>query len=239
MDGIRLNKYIADSGYCSRRKADGWIAAGSVYINGEIVQNPGVRVMPGDEVVVNGEELTGSQRKVYLLLNKPKGYMSSLADPNYDRFVLDLIEDMTERIYPVGRLDVNSRGLLLLTNDGELSYQLTHPSGEIEKEYEVTLKRPLSKEDQRRLEMGVVLEGTMTLPAVLKALSRDQRKWKITIREGKKRQVRRMFEAVGNEVTDLLRVRIANLQLGDLAEGSYRELTQQEQKGLGIDVFNT
>lgn len=225
---IRLNKYISNSGYTSRRKADDLIFNNKVKVNGELIYNPAYQVEETDIVMVEGNYLN-LEEKVYYMLNKPVGYMSSLSDPNYDKFVVDLIDE-DRRIYPVGRLDVDSSGLLLLTNDGEFAHKLMHPSGNIEKVYLVKLENPLSEEDIYTLENGISIDSGSKVTSKIKTVDIDQ--YEITIYEGRNRQVRRMFNALGNGVIDLCRIKMGPLSLGRLSSGSYRRLSKEEVKFL-------
>lgn len=221
---MRINKYIASSGYCSRRQADKYIIEGKVVINGVLNQDPSYKVSEQDIVQVNGKEIF-PEEKVYYMLNKPVGYMSSLKDPNFDKFVVDLIDD-NRRIYPVGRLDVDSRGLILLTNDGEFTNKLTHPSNEISKKYEIITKKSLSKDDIIKFKKGVDIGDESKVKGVIKHI--EGSKYEIVIFEGRNRQIRRMLESIGNEVLDLKRIEIGPFSLGELKEKEYRHLSTEE-----------
>lgn len=221
---MRLNKYISNSGYTSRRKADDLIFQGKVMVGDKIIKDPAYRVNKTDIIKVNNVEIH-LEEKIYYLLNKPVGYMSSLADPNYDKFVVDLIPT-DKRIYPVGRLDIDSSGLLILTNDGELTNKLTHPSNRIEKKYYLRLEKPLSKNDVEMLENGVKIDNKMPAKGLVEYISNNE--YYISISEGRNRQIRKMIDAVGNSVIDLCRVKIGSLNLGNLKAGSYRKLTEEE-----------
>ncbi len=223
---IRLNKYISNSGYTSRRKADDLIFNNKVKVNGELVYNPAYQVEETDIVMVEGNYLS-LEEKVYYMLNKPIGYMSSLSDPNYDKFVVDLIDE-DKRIYPVGRLDVDSSGLLLLTNDGEFAHKFMHPSGNIEKVYLVKIENTLSEEDIYTLENGISIDSGSKVTSKIKNVGENQ--YEITIFEGRNRQVRRMFNALGNSVIDLCRIKMGPLELAKLKTGSYRRLSKEEVK---------
>jgi len=227
---IRLNKYISNSGICSRREADELIKAGAVTVNGQVVTEMGNKVKPEDTVVYGGERLT-SERKKYLLLNKPKGYITTLDDPQKRNTVLSLIEGACrERLYPVGRLDRNTTGVLLFTNDGELTKKLTHPSFGARKIYSAELDKPLSRADLEQLLSGVELEdGTSHADQVEYAMDgSDKKKVGVELHSGKNRIVRRMFEALGYEVVKLDRVSFAGLTKKALPKGTYRFLTDQE-----------
>lgn len=229
---IRLNKYIAHAGICSRREADELISTGAVKVNGKVVTEMGYQVMPGDEVSYGGERLR-SERPRYFLLNKPKGYITTSDDPQERKTVMMLIDGAcTERIYPVGRLDRATTGLLLFTNDGELTRKLTHPSSQVYKVYQVELNKPVTKEDMKKLLEGIELEdGPMYVDDIQYAAvgkSVDKRVVGVELHSGRNRIVRRLFEALGYEVHKLDRVVFAGLTKKDLPRGRYRELTEKE-----------
>ena len=227
---MRINKYIAQAGVASRRKADELIANGNVRINGAVLKEPGYDVADGDVVEVNGRRVQAEEKKVYLLLNKPVGYVTTVSDDRDRATVMDLVADVDARIFPVGRLDYNTSGLLIMTNDGDFAYRLTHPKHEMPKTYRARVSGVLSKEKCVRLENGVDIGGYVTSKAkvsVIKGLPKSTIV-DITIHEGKNRQVRKMFKAVGNPVQELTRVAIGNVRLGRLAEGHYRKLTREE-----------
>ena len=225
--GKRLNKYIADSGYCSRREADRLIEEGRVRVDGR----PGAlgdRVLPGMSVVVDGHGLTGQGEKVYILLNKPRGIVCT-ADPREPMNVVDYVNHPA-RIFPVGRLDKDSEGLLLMTSDGEIVNRVLRAAGGHEKEYEVTIDRPVTREFAERMMAGVPILDTVTLPCRLRRTG--ERSFNIVLVQGLNRQIRRMCEALGANVTHLRRVRIMNLRLGGLKPGQWRDLTEAELKAL-------
>ena len=226
----RLNKYIASAGLCSRRKADELISNGNVKVNGAVVNEMGFVVEDGDRVTVNGRLIEGEKPKVYVVLNKPLGYITSMDDDKNRATVADLVSDIPERLFPVGRLDYNTTGLLIMTNDGELTYSLTHPKHEVDKTYIATVSGVLSGKRLAQLRKGVDIGGFVTSPARVRVLRQNPRSAvvEITIHEGKNRQVRKMFAAVGNQVQSLERVAIGELKLGRLKEGHYRKLTRQE-----------
>ena len=229
---MRLNKYIAHAGICSRREADALIAAGSVKVNGKVVTEMGYQVMPGDEVNYGGEKLR-SERPRYFLLNKPKGYITTSDDPQERKTVMMLMDGCcSERIYPVGRLDRATTGLLLFTNDGELTRKLTHPSSQIYKVYQVELNKPVTKEDMKKLLDGIELEdGPMHVDDIQYAANGktiDKRVVGVELHSGRNRIVRRLFEALGYEVHKLDRVIFAGLTKKDLPRGRWRELTEKE-----------
>ena len=229
---MRLNKYIAHAGICSRREADELIAAGSVKVNGKVVTEMGYQVMPGDEVQYGGEKLR-SERHRYFLLNKPKGFITTTDDPQERRTVMMLMDGCcAERIYPVGRLDRATTGLLLFTNDGELAKKLTHPSTQVYKIYQVELNKPVTKEDMKRLLDGIELEdGPMHVDDIQYAAvgkTIDKRIVGVELHSGRNRIVRRLFEALGYEVHKLDRTVFAGLTKKDLPRGRWRELTEKE-----------
>ena len=227
-DTTRLNKYIANAGICSRREADVLIASGAVTVNGEVITQLGYKVKAGDVVHYGGEKLV-SERKRYILLNKPKGYITTMDDPQERKTVMSLVADACpERIYPVGRLDRNTTGLLLFTNDGELAKKLTHPSSGARKIYNVELDKPLSANDRRRMLEGISLEdGDISVDAV--EYGTDNRTVVgVELHSGRNRIVRRIFESMGYEVYKLDRVLFAELTKKNLPRGHWRELTQKE-----------
>ena len=226
-NGKRLNKYIADSGYCSRREADRLIEEGRVKVDGRIGVL-GDRIAPGMSVTVDGGSLTGESEKVYLLLNKPKGIVCT-ADPREPMNVVDYI-GYPERVFPVGRLDKDSEGLLMLTSDGEIVNRMLRAAGGHEKEYEVTIDRPVTPEFVKRMMAGVPILDTVTLPC--KVRKTGERSFNIILVQGLNRQIRRMCEALGANVTHLRRIRIMNLRLGNMKPGEWREVTPEEMKAL-------
>ena len=226
---VRLNRFISNTGLCSRREADAHIKEGSIKVNGETVTEMGVKVNPGDEVSFKDKELT-NQRKIYLLLNKPKGFVTSVDDPNGKKIVMDLVRSACkERIYPVGRLDKMTTGVLLLTNDGDLSLKLTHPSNRMRKVYQVTLDKPLAEDDLEKLAQGVELEdGTIAFDSIAYIDPENKTQTGVEIHSGKNRIVRRMFESVGYRVMKLDRVYFAGLTRKGLKRGKWRFLTPEE-----------
>jgi 23S rRNA pseudouridine2605 synthase len=227
---MRLNKYIASAGICSRRKADALIQNGNVKVNGLIVREPGPDVKPGDVVAVNNRVVTPADRRVCIVLNKPKGFITSASDEQNRPTVMDLVGDVPERVFPVGRLDRDTAGLLIMTNDGALSQMLTHPKHKIYKTYHARIGGVLSNERIARLKKGVDIGGFVTSPAELRVLKQTERVTMVEIRilEGKNRQVRKMFAAVGNNVIELKRVAVGEILLGRLKEGHYRAMTRRE-----------
>ncbi len=228
----RLNKYMADSGVGSRRECDRLIAEGVVKINGKVA-SLGATVEDGDRVTVNGARVENKQKRYYIMLHKPKGYVTTVKDDLGRKTVMDLV-NVNARLYPVGRLDYDTEGLLLLTNDGELANRLTHPRNEINKIYIARISGILTESERVALEKGVLLDGVKTAPARVRILKQDQHhtRCEVTIHEGKNRQVKRMFETVGKEVEFLKRVAVGELRLGGLARGSYRFLTDSEAEYL-------
>ena len=227
---MRLNKYIASAGICSRRKADELIAAGNVKINGAVMREMGYDVQEGDQVSVNGRPIEASEKKVYLALNKPLGCVTSMDDDRDRSTVADLVKDIPQRVFPVGRLDYNTTGLLLMTNDGDLAYRLTHPKHEIGKTYVALVSGVISDVRLNRLRRGVDIGGFVTSPAKVRVLKQNPHSTvvEITIHEGKNRQVRKMFNAVGNKVMKLERTAIGDIRLGHQLPGHWRKLTRQE-----------
>jgi 23S rRNA pseudouridine2605 synthase len=221
---LRLAKFLAHGGMASRRRAEKVIASGRVTVAGEVVTDPARNVEDGDEVRVDGDLIVPEPREVWAV-NKPVGVVSTAREPGQRTAVVELVPSKA-RLYPVGRLDADSNGLLLLTNDGELANRLTHPRYEVPKAYRVELRRPPSEKDLRRLASGVELEDGPTAPAEAQRLGK--REIEIVLREGRNRQVRRMAEAVGNEVVALRRVRFGPIELGTLAEGEARRLGGEE-----------
>jgi 23S rRNA pseudouridine2605 synthase len=228
---VRLVKYLAHSGVASRRAAEELIAAGRVTVGGEVVTDPARDVGEGSGVEVGGRPVVPEPREVWAL-NKPAGVVSTAREPGRRRAVTDLI-DSSRRLYPVGRLDADSTGLILLTNDGELANRLTHPRYGVPKTYRVRLARPPGGREIEQLREGVTLEDGPTAPARVERSG--ERGLEITIREGRKRQVRRMAEAVGNEVESLTRTRVGSLKLGGLAVGEARRLSPDEVGALWED----
>jgi len=234
-DLIRLQKYLADQGIASRRAAERLIAEGAVQVNGKTVTEMGTKIDPSrDRVKVNGELLGGKQRMRYILLNKPAGYICSVQDERGRRTVMDLIPEVSERVYPVGRLDYNTSGLLLLTNDGALTHQLLHPSHEVEKTYLAEVEGFLPRGAVEKLCRGVQLSDGLTAPAKARVLRRKEASTlvEICIHEGRNRQVRRMMEAVGHPVLHLRRIGEGFLDLQGLAPGQWRELSAEEVRRL-------
>lgn len=227
---MRLNKYIAQSGLASRRKADELTLQGKVRINGAVMKEPGYDVAENDVVEVNGRVVERDAKKVYIMLNKPKGFITSADDEKDRPTVMELITDIEERLFPIGRLDYNTSGMLLMTNDGDLAYRLSHPKHQVYKTYRARVSGQISGERLNRLRNGVDIGGFVTSKAVVNVIRQAERSAIVEIKifEGKNRQVRKMFSAVGNKVLDLERVAIGDLYLGHLKQGHYRKLTRQE-----------
>ncbi len=226
---IRLNRYIANAGICSRREADNYIQAGVVTINGQVCTELGTRVKPGEEVRFDGR-LLNPEKKVYLLLNKPKDVVTTTDDPHAEATVMELIKDACkERIYPVGRLDKNTTGLLFFTNDGELSKKLTHPSSNIEKVYQVTLDKPLTKNHMNEIAGGIELEDGLIAADAISYIDNEKKdEIGIEIHSGKNRIVRRIFEHLGYRIKKLDRVSFAGLTKKQVPRGKWRFLSPEE-----------
>lgn len=234
---IRLNKYLANAGICSRREADDFILAGVITVNGEVVDNLGAKVMPTDKVMFHNQPVR-RERKVYILLNKPKNTVTTTDDPQERHTVLDIVRNAcAERIYPVGRLDRNTTGVLLLTNDGDLAAKLTHPKFGKKKIYAVTLDRDLDEIDEATLREGVMIDDEKVSPDALEFPQEDRKHIGIEIHSGQNRVVRRMFERVGYKVTKLDRVSFAGLTKKNVARGKYRFLTPKEVAMLQMGAF--
>lgn len=234
---IRIQKILADSGFCSRRKAEALIQQGRVQKNGRPVKL-GDKASPKDLLSVDGQKVVVPRKKNfrYLMLNKPRGYVTTVSDELDRRCVMDLLDDVEERVYPVGRLDRNSEGLLLLTNDGRFANDIMHPSKHVAKTYRVTVRPSVDEKQLTQLSAGVVLDdGKKTLPANVVVLTNEPGRrvvLQITIREGRNRQIRRMCEAVGLEVARLRRTSIGPVRLGMLKPGTWRDLTPEELRAI-------
>lgn len=231
---MRLAKYLAHSGVASRRAAEALVSAGRVTVGGKVVRDPARDVDRSSDVTIDGEAVDPEPTEVWAV-NKPPGVVSTASEPGPRRAVVTLVESEA-RLYPVGRLDADSTGLILLTNDGRLANRLTHPRYQVPKAYRVELQRAPSAAELERLRRGVELEDGPTAPAEVRRL--DERRIEVTIREGRKRQLKRMAEAVGNAVTSLQRVRVGSLELGDLEQGGSRRLSDGEVRALWEDAAN-
>ncbi|MGB5824183.1 MAG: pseudouridine synthase [Proteocatella sp.] len=226
---MRLNKYIAEAGITSRRKADELIKNGDIEINGEITTELGIDVKENDIVKYRGKIISKETHKIYVMLNKPPKYLSSVTDDRDRKTVIDLIKgNYHERLYPVGRLDYDTEGLLLLTNDGEITNKLTHPSHQIKKTYFVRVDKPITEKEKRIIEKGVVIDDYLTRECSIELSDKNACECLITIGEGKNRQIRKMFYTQNLEVMYLKRISIGEIKLGSLALGETRELTKNE-----------
>jgi pseudouridine synthase len=233
---VRLQKLLSQAGVASRRAAEKLIVDGRVSVNGKTVVELGTKAEEGDDIRVDGRRIRGSERKRYILLNKPAGYVTTRSDDKRRPTVLDLLGGVREYVYPVGRLDYATEGLLLLTNDGELAAELTHPRHGVERTYEATVAGMPDERALERLRRGIPLDGKRTLPAEAQLLNKNRSDRdgliRLTIREGRNRQVRRMCEAIGHPVRSLTRTRIGPLSDRQLARGAWRELTSTEVRKL-------
>lgn len=229
---MRLQKYLASCGVASRRASEKLIADGRVSVDGVVITEMGTQVEEGQHVTVDGKPVTPEAEKHYLMYHKPAGEVTTAHDPEGRATVLDRFQDYPVRLYPVGRLDYDSEGLLLLTNDGDLTERMLHPSREVEKVYLARVSNVVTPEEARRLERGVMVDGRMTARAKAKILSQQNlfTDMLITIHEGRNRQVRKMVEQIGHQVVLLRRIRFGPLKLGDLPRGMWRPLTQEELK---------
>lgn len=236
MEKIRIQKIIADSGMCSRRHAERLIQEHRVKVNGHTVSLGNKADPQKDLIQVDGERISVSRKPEYryVMMNKPRGYVTTMSDEKGRRCVADLIADEEERLYPVGRLDVNSEGLLLFTNDGRFANDIMHPSRHVTKTYRVTVRPDITDEQAARLAEGVVIDGRKTAPAQVLVLTKEPNRVvvEVIIKEGRNRQVRKMMEAIGVEVARLKRTSVGPIKLGMLKPGAYRDLTKEELKAL-------
>ncbi len=235
----RLHKIMAHAGIGSRRVCEQMILEGRVSVNGEVVENLGTKADPGKDIItVDGRRIGSSEKYRYIIINKPCGVLSTVSDTHNRPTVVSLIPEIKERLYPVGRLDMDSEGLLLLTNDGALAYRIMHPSHHVPKGYIVTVEGRVDKEKADRLASGILLEDGLTAPAKVSILSSDSKRSRLQIelREGRKRQIRRMCQAIGHPVLTLKRIYIGSIKIGDLAPGEHRDLTEEEVLQLKRDV---
>ena len=236
---MRLEKFLSQSGIASRRDVKKYIAAGRVSVNGERVLIPGTHIDPQrTEITFDGEPIRGKPKRIYLMLNKPVGYITTVRDERGRPTVMELVSDISERVYPVGRLDLDTEGLLLLTNDGDFAHRILHPSHEIQKTYIAWVEGQPNRREIQRLREGIEIEeGVITSAKVNQIGKREgQTQFRVIIHEGRKRQIRRMFHAVGHDVLYLKRVRIGSLSLGQLLIGKYRPLTPAEIESLNREV---
>lgn len=236
MEEIRLQKYLAEAGIASRRKAEKFILQGKIQVNGQVVKELGTKINPKkDKIKYNDKLVKREERKVYILLNKPIGYVTTVKDQFHRDSVLDLVK-VKERLVPVGRLDMYTSGALILTNDGEFVYKVTHPKHEIDKTYTVTLKGIVNKEKVDKLRQGIDIGGYITKPAKVKILKTDEEKQitrlEIIIHEGKNRQVRKMCESIGHKVLALHRSAIAGIGVKNIELGKWRYLSKEEIKNI-------
>lgn len=235
---IRLNKFIANSGVCSRREADQYIQAGVVSVNGEIVTELGTKVNVLTDVVKFNDETLKGEEKVYIVMNKPKGFVTTASDPHAEKTVMDLLKGCKARVFPVGRLDKNTTGVLMFTNDGEIAERLTHPAYDKKKIYQVILDNPLSDEDYAKITEGIELaDGLIKADELEYIEADDHRKLGIEIHSGKNRIVRRIFESLGYDVKALDRVYFAGLTKKGLKKGEWRELTEGEANVLKMGAY--
>lgn len=231
MNEMRLQKYLASSGLTSRRKAEQYILDGRVEVDGIIITELGTKVTAGKELVkVDGKVIKVEEQKVYFLLHKPRGFVTTLSDPQGRAVITELMTGVKERVFPVGRLDYDTEGAVIMTNDGELSQKILHPSYETYKTYHANLKGIPSQENLQLLTTGIDLEGKMTAPAKVSIISRSANSCtaSITIHEGRKHQVKKMFGAIGHTVTYLKRMAYGDLKLGNIPKGEFKSLSEQE-----------
>ena len=236
---IRLNKFLSQAGIASRREADRLIAEGKVKVNNRVVQELGYKIDDQkDSIEIDGRKVKKEQVFIYLMLNKPKGYLVTLKDAFKRPTIMNLLPNLKKRVFPVGRLDYESEGLLILTNDGELAYRLTHPRYKIKRTYLVKVMGKPDSAELSKLKKGVFLDGKKTAPAKVNLLESNPRKslLRIEIHEGRKREIRRMFECIDHRVLKLVRVSFAGLRIGKLKSGTWRFLKQQEIKKLKEQV---
>lgn len=227
---MRINKYIASTGVCSRRKAEEFVRSGDVRVNGEVVTSLAFDVQDDDKVFLKGVLVQTLGKKDYVMIHKPKGYITSMSDEKGRRTVVDLLPQNLKHLKPVGRLDYDSEGLLIMTNDGELAFALTHPSHEVSKKYIVRIEGQIKESELAVIRKGVVIDGERlaSCKAVPILFDGKDTKIEVTIKEGKNRQIRKMFEAIGKIVVFLKRVSIGELELGSVSRGGFRELTAAE-----------
>ena len=241
MQKIRIQKIIASSGFCSRRKAEEIISQNRVKCNGRLVKL-GDKADFSDHITIDGEAInfkTSEKFKCkYIILNKPRGYITTMSDERNRRCVADLVEDVGTRVYPVGRLDLNSEGLILLTNDGYFANKIMHPSSHITKTYRVTVRPSVDEEKLAVLAQGIYIEGKKTMPAVVRIISKEENRVvvEMKIKEGRKRQIRKMFDQIGLEVARLRRTAIGPIKLGMLKSGSWRELNPEEIRSIKNEI---
>lgn len=225
MDLMRLQKFLSTAGVCSRRKGEEYIEKGFVSVNDKVADQPGIKIDPSKDCVkFNGKVVNIENKLIYIALNKPSGYITSCKHNN-EKIVMDLL-DIDERVYPVGRLDKKSDGLLLLTNDGTLHHRLSHPSFDHEKQYRVSTLKEIDAQSLKKMAEGILLDDKITRPARVKRIS--GKSFEIVLKEGRNRQIRRMVDTFDNRVLELTRLRISNIKLGDLKKGHFRYLSEKE-----------
>ena len=225
MDLMRLQKFLSTAGVCSRRKGEEYIQKGFVSVNDKVADQPGIKIDPSKDCVkFNGKVVNIENKLIYIALNKPSGYITSCKHDN-EKIVMDLL-DIDERVYPVGRLDKKSDGLLLLTNDGALHHRLSHPSFDHEKQYKVSTLKEIDAQSLKKMAEGILLDDKITRPARVKRIS--AKSFEIVLKEGRNRQIRRMVDTFDNRVLELTRLRISNIKLGDLKKGHFRYLSEKE-----------
>ncbi len=232
---MRLQKFLAHAGICSRRAAEELIRQGRVRVDGRLVTEMGLQVDPGHtDVTVDGRKIKGCEERSYLLMNKPRGVLTTVKDTHGRRTVMDILGKTGKRVYPVGRLDMDSEGLLLLTNDGELAQRLLHPGHKVQKKYHVTVRGKPSREDLARLQKGVEIDGRTTLPCDMRIIGTTRRTAvvEVILKEGRKRQIRLMMDHVKHPVIRLIRVELGPLKLGDMPPGKFRKLEKSELEKL-------
>ena len=236
---VRLQKMLADCGVASRRKSEELIRNGQVKVNGRVAEIGDKVDLYSDKVYVRGKRVTAAAKPKhrYIMLNKPRGYVTTMSDERGRKCIAELIEDIEERVYPIGRLDKDSEGLLLLTNDGEFANHIMHPKKHVNKVYRVTVRPTITEEMVEKLQTGIVLDGRKTAPAQVRVMTKQEGRvvLEIVIREGRNRQIRRMCESLGLEVARLNRVAIGTVKLGGLKQGQYRDLSADEVKRLSHD----
>lgn len=235
MDSMRLQKYMAKSGVASRRRSEEIILEGRVTVNNLVIKQLGTIINPSKDIVkVDNKKIEMEKEKIYIMLNKPEEYVTTLKDRHSDKIVLDLIDGVEERIFPVGRLDSDTSGLLLMTNDGDLAYKLTHPSNEVPKKYVALVEGTPNSKKLNRFRKGLRIDGRMTSEAYIRIAKRykDSSVLEISIHEGRNRQVRKMCEYIRHPIKKLKRISIGDLDLGDLEVGKWRHLTEKEAKYL-------
>ena len=236
---MRLEKFLSESGIASRRDAKKYISTGRVTVNGKRVLIPGTHIAPHqDEIIFDGVPIRGKPKQIYLMLNKPAGYVTTVRDERGRPTVMALVREIPERIYPIGRLDLDTEGLLLMTNDGDFAHRILHPSHEIQKTYIAWVEGQPNRREIQRLREGIEIEARTTTSAKINQIGKreGETQFRIVIHEGKKRQIRRMFHAIGHDVLHLKRVGIGSMSLGRLSIGKYRPLTPTEIASLDRDV---